>query len=743
MEVQDQRLACIEQFLSNLVGTQKRIQLYPANSPVIREAMSRLAAGLDSLFEASDGPITLGIVRDQFYDGQRAVAPGNIPIMRFAATLYQSQVKVLGISPGVTGTELRRFLALVCLKPEEIQAGGGMAAQMAALRLEHVSVEEAVELQLIKRDKTADEWDILDYIKNRSRAARRESGEDAGGAEMGDGGGGVTAEELADFFFTTTDGSLEKARCFRNTLGDPARLAEVFNVLAAAQAARKDGVGGDADHSLDGAFRQIAATIAALPEPGRDECARSVAEAILETRPPVRRYFMRQVLPSQLGQFRSVDLIISALRDEAVGSILTDHVMFHEGSLRTLGNFLADLSDDPGRTAQLQETLSRTLATSDQGRIRQLAESLEDRKPVRTSDYGGGGPAAARSRRDAAGAREEAPNFTAVPPRTVERLSAALSEDCTANAYPYAAGLVLSLQGRDGCGDFADGAVHLVARSLQVSFEQQRYDQMVRVLDLAQSHEDAAPELRDRSLAAYLDEGRLDGLVDAMRGHDRATGEYGHLVTLLKLAGDRAVLRLFQRLSDEADRIRRIFLLQVLVDLGDAVTGAMGRNISDPKWFVVRNAVFVLGKVASETAVDMLVQVQGHAEARVRLEVVRALGAIGGEKAENAVLALLADEDASVAEQAADCLSRFEPARALPRLRALLTEERKSLHGRPHVASGVAAYFAEHGERDDLRLLAGFRPSRLRCFSQRHRAIAGACRRSIRRIRERSAGGAS
>lgn len=203
------------------------------------------------------------------------------------------------------------------------------------------------------------------------------------------------------------------------------------------------------------------------------------------------------------------------------------------------------------------------------------------------------------------------------------------------------------------------------------------------------------------------------------------------------------MLRLFHRLSDAADRTRRIFLLEVLVSMGDAVTQAMGRNMTNPKWFVVRNAVFVLGKVASAPAVDMLAQVQGHAEARVRLEVVRALGAIGGEKAEEVVLGLLGDADMSVAEQAADCLSRFEPARTLPRLRAMLREERKTLHGRPHVASQVVAFFAENGESEDLRLLGAFRPSCLRIFSRRSRSLAGKCRQTMRRIRQRAAKGAT
>ncbi|MBW7865305.1 MAG: HEAT repeat domain-containing protein [Candidatus Hydrogenedens sp.] len=736
MDIRDQRKIHIEQFLANLVAAQKRIQLYPANSPVIKEAMTRLAAGLGSLFAAVDGGLTLGIVRDQFFDDKTPVGSEHVPIRRFAASLYQTQVKLFSVSPEVTAAELRRFITLACLKPEDIQAGGGMAAQMAALRLEHVSVEEAAELQLIERDKTADEWDILDYIRNRSRAGRGEDGPDAGGARGGGGNGeGVTAEELADFFSTSTDGSLEKARCFRNTLGDPARLAEVLNSFAETRAVQGGGLDAETAQSLGQAFRQISATIAALPEPARGQCARNVAEAILGTRAPVRRQFLKQVLPSQVGQFRSVDLIIAALRDEAVGDILADHVMFHEGSRRTLGNFLADLSEDPRRAAMLQETLSSVLAVSEEGRIRQILESLEAGGPLPPPQFDDAPHAAPRP--DAA-LPEATPQFEMISPSQMEYIRQELAEDCTLNAFSYAVSLALALQWREDFGDFAGNAVQLVARSLEESFGQNRFDLMRRVLDLAQDHEDRIPGLRDLSLARYLDQARLDALVDALRAYDPAAAEYGHIVGILRMSGDRAVLRLFQRLSDEADRARRIFLLEALVALGDAVTRAMGRNITNPKWFVVRNAVFVLGKVASESAVDMLAQVQGHAEPRVRLEVVRALGAIGGEKAEEAALGLLADEDLSVAEQAADCLSRFNPQRTLPRLRALLAEHRRVLTGRPHVADRIIAFFAENGEKEDLKLLGSLRPSRLRMFSRPSRHLAGQCRKSMRRIRQRA-----
>jgi HEAT repeat protein len=169
-----------------------------------------------------------------------------------------------------------------------------------------------------------------------------------------------------------------------------------------------------------------------------------------------------------------------------------------------------------------------------------------------------------------------------------------------------------------------------------------------------------ARALTDRLRQATRDEARRDELIAAAAplGPDMARA----LVAALEEAEDRSVRRT---------------LLDALVAVAPGAPEVLADMVRDRRWFVVRNAVTVLGEVEDERAVQHLTQVLAHTHPRVRREAVMALARIGNDDAAQLILGMLDDPDEDVRAAAAMTLGVLEVARSVrPLLDRLEREER-------------------------------------------------------------------
>ncbi len=83
---------------------------------------------------------------------------------------------------------------------------------------------------------------------------------------------------------------------------------------------------------------------------------------------------------------------------------------------------------------------------------------------------------------------------------------------------------------------------------------------------------------------------------------------------------------------------RRV-VLDILVRLCPLDFQTVIRGLDSPEWYVVRNITYVLRAIGDPRAVDYLLKKVDHPDARVRLEIIRALGEMGDSRA----LPVLAD----------------------------------------------------------------------------------------------------
>jgi len=75
--------------------------------------------------------------------------------------------------------------------------------------------------------------------------------------------------------------------------------------------------------------------------------------------------------------------------------------------------------------------------------------------------------------------------------------------------------------------------------------------------------------------------------------------------------------------------------------------------MDDPRWYLVRNITYILGRIGDEESVPYVQKAFFHGDPRVRREAIQSLGLIGGSKATGLLVKALADEDSRIRAMAA------------------------------------------------------------------------------------------
>jgi len=105
----------------------------------------------------------------------------------------------------------------------------------------------------------------------------------------------------------------------------------------------------------------------------------------------------------------------------------------------------------------------------------------------------------------------------------------------------------------------------------------------------------------------------------------------------------------FMKILGELKSIHaRKIVIDALILLGRKDILALAKGLNDPRWYVVRNIIYILRKIGDRRAVDYLLKTVRHGDVRVKKEVIRALGELGGTGVLQALRECLDDPDMQV-----------------------------------------------------------------------------------------------
>lgn len=131
---------------------------------------------------------------------------------------------------------------------------------------------------------------------------------------------------------------------------------------------------------------------------------------------------------------------------------------------------------------------------------------------------------------------------------------------------------------------------------------------------------------------------------------------------------------LMQHLAEETDAQSRKILGSAMIRLGTTACPVLIEYLKDTRWFVVRNAIGILGEIRNQQTTPQLVQMLAHEDLRVRRETIRALTKIGGRSAEGTLIHILESEDREMRRQTILSLGALKCTAALPALIEMATQ---------------------------------------------------------------------
>lgn len=124
----------------------------------------------------------------------------------------------------------------------------------------------------------------------------------------------------------------------------------------------------------------------------------------------------------------------------------------------------------------------------------------------------------------------------------------------------------------------------------------------------------------------------------------------------------------------EKMKMRKV-IIQALIEVGHDSPQVFFPYLSDQRWFVARNMVFVLTQIGSAAALDQVVRLISHKEPQVRREVLNYLERVPDAKAKTYILKFLRDDSSAIRIRALQVLGSSKCVFALKPIVALAASE--------------------------------------------------------------------
>lgn len=160
----------------------------------------------------------------------------------------------------------------------------------------------------------------------------------------------------------------------------------------------------------------------------------------------------------------------------------------------------------------------------------------------------------------------------------------------------------------------------------------------------------------------------FDLLIDELSSRSNSVEQRKTIGRLLTFFGEESAQRLMARLVTEEQAAARKFLTEAVIQQGKVAVPVLTPYLVDSRWFVVRNAVALLGEIRDQNSAQHLAPLLDHDDLRVRREAVRALTRIGGDQAVGILLQMATSTDVDLCRQALLSLGALRHGAAIPAL---------------------------------------------------------------------------
>lgn len=165
--------------------------------------------------------------------------------------------------------------------------------------------------------------------------------------------------------------------------------------------------------------------------------------------------------------------------------------------------------------------------------------------------------------------------------------------------------------------------------------------------------QELCPNLSDQHKTVLAELFRSLGHPDSIKTMETALNEFPNtgledLQALLLMINPISAQPLCTLMANLKHKSHRMMVCDVLTTHAKQNPSLLVQGLDDPRWYVVRNLVYIMGKLGHEQFVKHLERVKTHGDPRVRKEVVRTLRAICPSGAGNHFIGFLDDPEQSI-----------------------------------------------------------------------------------------------
>lgn len=152
--------------------------------------------------------------------------------------------------------------------------------------------------------------------------------------------------------------------------------------------------------------------------------------------------------------------------------------------------------------------------------------------------------------------------------------------------------------------------------------------------------------------------------------------EHSDLLAYLNMLPAQAIEPLLAGLGELNHYPARRIVCKALINLGSTRIEILGKGTDDPRWYVVRNVVMILGKIGSPRAIGYFRKTIRHPDLRVRKETLVSAARIASDDANDFLIMALADEDEKLQTMALKELARNKVAKAYSAIEKMVLDKK-------------------------------------------------------------------
>ena len=693
----------IERFVRQLVIANKAVSLYPATSAIPRDAAADAVAVLDEALR-ENAEIRFVVTKDGLYFNDLPVSPGNATFTTFARELYNRMLSEFRFHAGAEATDIIAFLSSANVAPDELAAAGGFEARLWEQNVGTISVTET-KVTLIDAEAPDEEAD---------EAA-------------------LSAEEIDEMVASARRGSSRHMITIARFIGNPQAVRRYLTEVLIA--------GGEAGvERMADTFTRLAQLAANATGEERDEQMRALAEAVLDLAEDIRRELVAEHLLPEARHSEPVGAVMRQMDVEdicrmfATSGATSDS--FRSGMVRAIRNLNAIAGIDNDDIAAAVGTVLAEKGFDED----EVGSILEEATPVQLTV------------RDRSGTRMTRPNDA-----IIELIDKAAAPTEVEDASPDVVALKDEAHRGITDGDVIGALVTLATidtREEQFNSTMSRLDDaldllvergelqvaadVTATLGTAAKNPELTAEQRGRlvhAIARFARAGDVRMIAQALRIYPAGSPEHRSALRLIRMLGPLAIKPLLEQLADEPEMSARKSLVDTISGIGQFYIPELGEQVTDARWYFVRNVVGILGSTKSAAILPHLERTLRHSEPRVRRETIRALSMLGDRLAYEMLIHSLYDQDAQNVQLAARYIGEKNIPGAIPTLEQVARGEGRGNREVPPRIEAIET-LGKLGATEVLPSLKGLASRRAILGGAKARALRTASLAAIERINE-------